>query len=358
MQQLDFLEILEQPSLVCPACKKIFEKKSKYHPHQKYCSNKCNSKTFYQRNKKEINYKQRLYYEKNKEKIKKSLLKRKEKIKEQRKKYRLKNIEKLKEYKKKYYLKNIETIKEKLKQYNIINNKERTSKKREHYQNNKEEIKKRNRIYLSKNKELNAERCKKYRLKNIEKIKEQRKLYRIKNRKKLDEISRKNRWKYNHKQNQYRNNYIKRLKVKYPEKYYKFKIKNILRSRVCTALISQNAIKTKKTLELLGCSWQEARDHIQSQFKEGMTWENHGFYGWHIDHIIPCASFDLFDPEQQKKCFHYTNLQPLWGHENISKGAKLPPNTIANTIGGTIANTITIPYPCIEGGGHSKPPPL
>ena len=55
-----------------------------------------------------------------------------------------------------------------------------------------------------------------------------------------------------------------------------------------------------------------------------MTWENHGRYGWHIDHIMPCSSFDLTDPEQQKKCFHYTNLQPLWAHENMSKGAKIP----------------------------------
>jgi len=52
-----------------------------------------------------------------------------------------------------------------------------------------------------------------------------------------------------------------------------------------------------------------------------MTKENHGF--WHIDHIIPCASFNLKDPKQQTKCFHYTNLQPLWAKENLSKGAKI-----------------------------------
>jgi hypothetical protein len=62
---------------------------------------------------------------------------------------------------------------------------------------------------------------------------------------------------------------------------------------------------------------------LQSKFKEVITWENHGKYAGHIDHIIPCASFDLTDPEQQKKCFHYTNLQPLWAHENLSKGAKI-----------------------------------
>ena len=50
-----------------------------------------------------------------------------------------------------------------------------------------------------------------------------------------------------------------------------------------------------------------------------MTWENHGQYGWHVDHIKPCALFDLTKIEEQKKCFHYTNLQPLWWRDNIKK---------------------------------------
>ena len=54
-----------------------------------------------------------------------------------------------------------------------------------------------------------------------------------------------------------------------------------------------------------------------------MTWKNWGVKGWHLDHIIPCASFDLSLPEEQKKCFHYTNLQPLWAEDNLSKGSKL-----------------------------------
>jgi hypothetical protein len=62
-------------------------------------------------------------------------------------------------------------------------------------------------------------------------------------------------------------------------------------------------------------------DHLQKQFKEGMTKENHGL--WHIDHIRPISSFDLTKPEQQIKCFHYTNLQPLWAKENLSKGSKI-----------------------------------
>ena len=54
-----------------------------------------------------------------------------------------------------------------------------------------------------------------------------------------------------------------------------------------------------------------------------MSWENYGYYGWHIDHIIPCSKFDLSKLEEQKKCFHFTNLQPLWALDNIKKSNKL-----------------------------------
>ena len=50
-----------------------------------------------------------------------------------------------------------------------------------------------------------------------------------------------------------------------------------------------------------------------------MTWQNHGKFGWHIDHINPCSRFNLSDIEQQKQCFHYSNLQPLWWWENLKK---------------------------------------
>jgi hypothetical protein len=78
--------------------------------------------------------------------------------------------------------------------------------------------------------------------------------------------------------------------------------------------------KTATTMKLVGCSRTQLRDHLAGLFSDGMTWENYG--EWHIDHIQPCASFDLTDPEQQKLCFHYTNLQPLWGQDNLSKGAR------------------------------------
>lgn len=75
--------------------------------------------------------------------------------------------------------------------------------------------------------------------------------------------------------------------------------------------------KSDSSIALLGCSVDFLMDYLKAMFKPGMSWNNHG--EWHIDHIRPCASFDLTDPEQQRACFHYINLQPLWGIDNQSK---------------------------------------
>lgn len=80
--------------------------------------------------------------------------------------------------------------------------------------------------------------------------------------------------------------------------------------------------KADTTFVLLGCNRAELRRHLENQFREGMTWKNYGIGGWSMDHIKPCAIFDLSDPEQQRRCFHFTNLQPLWESENSSKKHK------------------------------------
>ena len=79
--------------------------------------------------------------------------------------------------------------------------------------------------------------------------------------------------------------------------------------------------KQLKSKELLGCSFETARKHIESLFKPGMSWNNYG--KWHMDHIIPCASFDLRCPVQQLACCYYKNLQPLWAFDNMSKGSQI-----------------------------------
>lgn len=91
-----------------------------------------------------------------------------------------------------------------------------------------------------------------------------------------------------------------------------------MRCRIRHALSGIN--KSAKTLELLGCDASQLRQHLEKQFQPGMTWDNYGVTGWHIDHKKPCASFDLADPAQQRECFHYSNLQPLWALDNIKKG--------------------------------------
>jgi len=64
----------------------------------------------------------------------------------------------------------------------------------------------------------------------------------------------------------------------------------------------------------------ELMDYLEKMFTDGMTWDNYG--QWHLDHIRPCASFDLSDVEQRKACFHFTNLQPLWAKDNLIKGTQ------------------------------------
>lgn len=99
------------------------------------------------------------------------------------------------------------------------------------------------------------------------------------------------------------------------------KIGRRIRTRIINALIRQVAAKSNRTIELLGTSIPELKNHLEKQFKEGMSWGNYG--KWHIDHRLPLASFDLTDPEEQKKAFNYMNLQPLWARENLRKKDKI-----------------------------------
>ena len=88
-----------------------------------------------------------------------------------------------------------------------------------------------------------------------------------------------------------------------------------LRTRIRDAL--RRNVKSASTKELLGCSIEKFKSHLENQFQPGMTWENYG--QWHVDHIKPCAKFDLTIPEQQRQCFHYSNCQPLWAKQNLQK---------------------------------------
>lgn len=96
-----------------------------------------------------------------------------------------------------------------------------------------------------------------------------------------------------------------------------YKIKDCIRRRINTYVKE----KKKSTLECLGCTTEFFMDYIESQFKDGMTWDNHGRDGWHLDHIIPLASANT--EEEIYKLNHYTNFQPLWAEENMKKSDKI-----------------------------------
>ena len=163
---------------------------------------------------------------------------------------------------------------------------------REWYLKNKEQKKEYLREYYLKNKEQIIKRAKKRYLINKEQIIKQQGKYK-------------------------RNKY---------HAHFNYRLETCLRGRVGVALRRKKINITSKatsTMKLVGCTIEELWRHLEKNLKPGMTKENYGYRTWHIDHIIPCFSFDLSDPEQQKKCFHYTNLQPLWAVENIRKGNKI-----------------------------------
>ena len=206
-------------------------------------------------------------------------LKNKERVLEQKREYARNNAEKIKEQKIKYYLKNKEWIAEKAAQF---------------YKDNAERIKQRNKKYAQDNSDKIKQRKKDYYYNRGGKQVKQE--YESKNR---DSINKRKMYNYHNKPN--------------------VKIAHNIRRRVLLAL--KGEMKSKPTFKLLGCDLKTLWEYLESKFKPGMTRENHG--KWHIDHIKPCASFNLADPEQQSICFHYTNLQPLWAEDNFKKADKL-----------------------------------
>lgn len=267
LKRLEKVKILK---LKCPECKKLFTKKSS--ENKKYCTVICgdrfNGRKFHKKRlhklKNDIEFKKKFYavrnkwIEKNKDKIKISLDKSRAKpeYKEKRKKY-------LKIY------------------MSIPKNREKRK------------------IYMKKlywehgYKEKKA----KYKKENRDKIRKQSKEY-------------------------YTRPEIKKQMAKYRK--YKFKtdpvwiVRSRIRTRFYTHIKKGMAEKKVKTLDLIGCDWLFLKNHLEKKFKKNMNWNNYG--KWHIDHIKPMSHFNLFDVQEQKNCFHYSNLQPLWAVENLRKG--------------------------------------
>ena len=188
-------------------------------------------------------------------------------------------------------------------------------KNRNSYRKHKEKRKTYERRYSIDNKIKISERAKNYYRNNREKIQRYKRQWQKNN---SDRLSKK--------QKQYRMDHlVERREYERNRKNndLNYRILNNLRSRLYYAFKSQGAKKCEHTTQLLGCSIDELKQHIRSQFLNGMTFDNYGKGNkkWSIDHIRPCSSFDLSDFEQQKLCFHHANLKPMWNLDNFSKNS-------------------------------------
>jgi hypothetical protein len=193
------------------------------------------------------------------------------------------------------------------------------------------------------NLERNRARCREWYARNREYRKAQKRLWRKLNPEKALELDRKYRlsldkakrkqtlrsWRERNRLHvkEYERNYCKKNKDKilmgYRERRLRdplYRLRAVLRNQLRYILKRKSVPKKCSVLNLIGCSVSQLKLHIESLWKEGMTWENHG--KWHIDHIRPCISFDFSDPAEQAKCFHFSNLQPLWAEENQRKSGK------------------------------------
>lgn len=194
------------------------------------------------------------------------------------------NKEKMTEYNKQYWERTKEEQKEKNKQWR---------------ENNKEYIKEKHKEWLEKNKEYKKQKDKEYREANWERKKEYQREWLKKNYQDM------------------------KTNPERAEEYHMYRLKTNVGRRI-REMLKQN--KSMCSMKYVGCSLENLRNHLESQFQEGMTWENYGKYnindeksGWHIDHIIPCNAFNFQNKIESDACFYYLNLQPLWGKENIQK---------------------------------------
>lgn len=184
-----------------------------------------------------------------------------------------------KEYDKKYRLKN----KKKIEEY-----------QKKHYQENKDSLLKKKKAWRDKNPEYDKE----YYQRNKVKRSEQNKKWRLKNQTRINKNTR------------------KRLKTD-----VNFKLSTTIRKRLRSAVDGDQ--KTGLAIDSLGCSIEYFKKYIADQFNEGMSWDNHSFSGWHLDHQIPLSVVNLEDRDDLLHVCHYTNIQPMWATDNFIKGNKI-----------------------------------
>jgi len=214
-------------------------------------------------------------------------------------KYRKENREKIRECAGLYREKNKEEIRKRRQKHRENNKEEINRRRREYNRNNKERVNRQQREYYQKNREKILKTCKEYNQGKREQLNEWQREYRKKNKEMLRE----------------------KEKKRGRERRKKRPWDHIWRNVLVSVLTRFKHKKSDKTVEILGYSAQELKEHLESRFQEGMSWDNYGRNGWVIDHVVPVSKFDKDTPMHIVNSLK--NLQPLWEKDNLSKGNKI-----------------------------------
>lgn len=240
---------------------------------------------------------------------------------EARKRYWAKYPEKLKAMKQRYAKRKAAMIAAYQKAYRQRKKSELSAQRKAHYEANKAEIYAAQRRSIAKNREKTLAYLRKYN-NNPEYLKRRRENRRLNppSRAELDaHNARARRDYYKNREKSLKRVMAYRAKRRKTDPAYRI-LQNL---RVRISNVIRGRTKSASSMQLIGCTKEELKAHLEKQFLPGMTWENYGPFGWHCDHVAPCASFRMEDPEEQRKCFSFKNLQPLWWIDNIRKKDKI-----------------------------------
>jgi len=298
----------------CKACRKAYYEanKKKISAQQKAFREankekmKARGKAWREANREKVRAGQKAYYEANKEKIKAYYEANKEKKKASDKAYREANKEKIKASRKAYREANKEKIKARMKAYYEANKEKRKA----YREANKEKIKEKYKVYYEANKDKRNAYCRAWHEANKKKVKGRKKAYNEANKEKRKAYL---------EANKERTRAYERAKKK-ANPSYKF----LCNYRARLNQFFSGKKKTAPTVIALGCSAKHACDHLESQFADGMTWDNYGT-AWVVDHIFPLAKADLHDSVEFLAVCNWRNLQPLTPEENREKSDKVTP---------------------------------
>lgn len=194
------------------------------------------------------------------------------------------------------------------------NAEKRKAYQREYIERNPEKVRERSRRYYEQNSIKIFAKVKKYREANPEQIARAKLKWQRDNPGKSRAIRKR-----------YENANRSKIEARRAKRYKtdpQYRLHRLLRRRIQIVLKASGTRKLHRTMELTGCTVAFLKGYLEARFKRGMTWENYG--EWHIDHRIPISTFNLLNADEQRRAFHYSNLQPLWAMENLLKGDTMP----------------------------------